>query len=49
MAQQHTIKQKASISGIGPQTQQEVTLTFLPAPINHGICFKRMDLEVQSH
>ena len=47
MAQQHTIKQKASISGIGLHTGQEVTLTFLPAPINHGICFKRMDLEGQ--
>ncbi|MEJ6712168.1 MAG: UDP-3-O-acyl-N-acetylglucosamine deacetylase, partial [Flavobacteriales bacterium] len=47
MAQQHTIKQKASISGIGLHTGQEVTLTFLPAPINHGICFKRIDLESQ--
>jgi len=47
MAQQHTIKQKASISGIGLHTGQEVTLTFLPAPINHGICFKRIDLEGQ--
>ncbi len=47
MAQQHTIKQKASISGIGLHTGQEVTVTFLPAPINHGICFKRIDLEGQ--
>ena len=47
MAQQHTIKQKASISGIGLHTGQEVNLTFLPAPINHGICFKRIDLEDQ--
>lgn len=45
MDQQHSIKHEVSISGIGLHTGQEVTLTFKPAPINHGISFKRIDLE----
>jgi UDP-3-O-[3-hydroxymyristoyl] N-acetylglucosamine deacetylase/3-hydroxyacyl-[acyl-carrier-protein] dehydratase len=47
MDQQHSIKREVSISGIGLHTGQEVTLTFKPAPIDHGISFKRMDLEGQ--
>jgi len=47
MDQQHSIKREVSISGIGLHTGQEVTLTFKPAPINHGISFKRIDLEGQ--
>jgi len=45
MDQQHSIKHEVSISGIGLHTGQVVTLTFKPAPINHGISFKRIDLE----
>ena len=47
MDQQHTIKQEVSISGIGLHTGQEVTLTFKSAPVDHGIRFKRVDLEGQ--
>ena len=47
MDQQQSIKREVSISGIGLHTGQEVTLTFKPAPINHGINFKRIDLEGQ--
>lgn len=47
MDQQHSIKNEVSISGIGLHTGYEVTLTFKPAPIDHGICFKRIDLEGQ--
>ena len=47
MDQQHSIKREVSISGIGLHTGQEVTITFKPAPIDHGISFKRMDLEGQ--
>ena len=47
MDQQHSIKKDVSISGIGLHTGNEVTLTFKPAPIDHGICFKRIDLEGQ--
>jgi UDP-3-O-[3-hydroxymyristoyl] N-acetylglucosamine deacetylase/3-hydroxyacyl-[acyl-carrier-protein] dehydratase len=47
MDQQQSIKRQVSISGIGLHTGQEVTLTFKPAPIHHGISFKRIDLEDQ--
>lgn len=47
MDQQQSIKREVSIKGIGLHTGQEVTLTFKPAPIDHGISFKRMDLEGQ--
>lgn len=42
---QKTIKKPASFSGIGLHTGVETTVTFKPAPINHGITFKRTDLE----
>jgi len=42
---QRTIKSAVSVSGVGLHTGQEVTLTFNPAPPNHGIKFKRTDLD----
>ena len=42
---QRTIKESVSVSGIGLHTGQNVTLTFKPAPENHGYKFKRIDLE----
>lgn len=42
---QNTIKGNASIEGVGLHTGQTNTLTFLPAPANHGIKFQRIDLE----
>ncbi|NOQ27386.1 MAG: bifunctional UDP-3-O-[3-hydroxymyristoyl] N-acetylglucosamine deacetylase/3-hydroxyacyl-ACP dehydratase [Bacteroidales bacterium] len=42
---QKTIKGSVSLSGKGLHTGQEVTLTFHPAPINHGFMFQRVDLE----
>ena len=47
MDQQHSIKNEISISGKGLHTGNEVSLTFKPAPVDHGICFKRIDLEGQ--
>lgn len=44
---QHTIKQSISINGVGLHTGAKVTLTFQPAPANHGYKFKRVDLEGQ--
>ena len=41
---QHTIKKEATISGVGLHTGNMVTLTFKPAPVNHGYKFKRVDL-----
>ncbi len=41
---QTTIKKPVTLSGVGLHTGKEVTLTFLPAPDNHGIKFQRVDL-----
>jgi len=42
---QHTIKQAVSVSGVGLHSGSEVTMTFNPAPVNHGVKFQRVDLE----
>jgi UDP-3-O-[3-hydroxymyristoyl] N-acetylglucosamine deacetylase/3-hydroxyacyl-[acyl-carrier-protein] dehydratase len=47
MSHQITIKNEAAIKGFGLHTGNEVIMTFKPAPINHGISFKRIDLEEQ--
>ncbi|RYD77944.1 MAG: UDP-3-O-[3-hydroxymyristoyl] N-acetylglucosamine deacetylase, partial [Sphingobacteriales bacterium] len=46
-SKQSTIKEVLSISGVGLHTGQEVTLTFNPAPENHGYKFQRIDLPGQ--
>jgi UDP-3-O-[3-hydroxymyristoyl] N-acetylglucosamine deacetylase/3-hydroxyacyl-[acyl-carrier-protein] dehydratase len=43
--QQQTINQPASYSGVGLHSGNRVTMTFLPAPPNTGIKFRRVDLE----
>ena len=47
MEYQQTIKNEVSISGVGLHTGNKVTLNFKPAPANHGVSFKRIDLESQ--
>jgi UDP-3-O-[3-hydroxymyristoyl] N-acetylglucosamine deacetylase/3-hydroxyacyl-[acyl-carrier-protein] dehydratase len=42
---QKTIKKTVSITGTGLHTGQEGTLTFHPAPENHGIKFRRIDID----
>jgi len=42
---QHTIKQAVSVSGVGLHSGSHVTMTFNPAPVNHGIKFQRIDLD----
>lgn len=42
---QRTIKKQISLSGIGLHTGGETNITFVPAPINHGITFIRKDLD----
>jgi UDP-3-O-[3-hydroxymyristoyl] N-acetylglucosamine deacetylase/3-hydroxyacyl-[acyl-carrier-protein] dehydratase len=42
---QTTIKEAVSISGVGLHTGNKVTLTFEPAPEDHGYVFQRTDLE----
>ena len=41
---QRTLLHEVSIKGIGMHTGDAVHMTFKPAPENHGVVFKRMDL-----
>ncbi len=45
MLQQQTINSPASFSGVGLHSGNRVTMTFVPAPPNSGIRFRRVDLE----
>lgn len=47
MSKQNTIKQAFTLSGKGLHTGLEINLTFKPAPENHGIKIKRIDMEGQ--
>lgn len=42
---QQTIKESFTIKGVGLHTGKEVTMTFRPAPVNHGFKFQRVDLD----
>ncbi|HHH49813.1 MAG TPA: bifunctional UDP-3-O-[3-hydroxymyristoyl] N-acetylglucosamine deacetylase/3-hydroxyacyl-ACP dehydratase, partial [Saprospiraceae bacterium] len=42
---QHTIKKEVTVKGVGLHTGKAVTMTFKPAPVNHGYKFQRIDLE----
>jgi UDP-3-O-[3-hydroxymyristoyl] N-acetylglucosamine deacetylase/3-hydroxyacyl-[acyl-carrier-protein] dehydratase len=42
---QRTIKAAVSVSGSGLHTGEKVTMTFNPAPENHGYKFRRVDIE----
>jgi UDP-3-O-[3-hydroxymyristoyl] N-acetylglucosamine deacetylase/3-hydroxyacyl-[acyl-carrier-protein] dehydratase len=44
MKKQRTIQKAVSLSGVGLHTGKVVTLTFNPAPENHGHKFQRIDL-----
>jgi len=43
--QQQTIGRAAKYSGVGLHSGSSVTLTLVPAPVNSGIRFRRVDLE----
>ncbi len=45
MSKQKTLKKPVSTQGVGLHTGKKVTMTFKPAPPNHGIIFVRKDLE----
>ena len=47
MIRQTTVKKPVTISGVGLHTGTHVNLTFNPAPINHGLKFRRIDLPGQ--
>ena len=42
---QKTLASNASLEGTSLHTGEKVTLTMKPAPANHGIVFRRIDLE----
>ena len=44
-SKQTTITKKVSLTGVGLHTGQEVIINFLPAEINDGYKFRRLDLE----
>jgi UDP-3-O-[3-hydroxymyristoyl] N-acetylglucosamine deacetylase/3-hydroxyacyl-[acyl-carrier-protein] dehydratase len=44
---QSTIQKSVSVRGVGLHTGKTVTLTFKPAPANHGYRFQRIDLPEQ--
>jgi UDP-3-O-[3-hydroxymyristoyl] N-acetylglucosamine deacetylase/3-hydroxyacyl-[acyl-carrier-protein] dehydratase len=44
---QRTIKAPVSVAGTGLHTGERVTMTFNPAPENHGYKFRRIDIEGQ--
>jgi UDP-3-O-[3-hydroxymyristoyl] N-acetylglucosamine deacetylase/3-hydroxyacyl-[acyl-carrier-protein] dehydratase len=45
LKQQQTIKKPVSFSGTGIHTGSNVTMTWKPAPVGHGIKFVRVDLD----
>ena len=45
MTLQQTLKRSVSCSGIGLHSGKKVRLRLKPAPVNHGIRFKRLDLD----
>jgi len=47
MSNQKTIKQAFTLNGKGLHTGLDIVLTFNPAPENHGIKIKRVDLDEQ--
>jgi UDP-3-O-[3-hydroxymyristoyl] N-acetylglucosamine deacetylase / 3-hydroxyacyl-[acyl-carrier-protein] dehydratase len=47
MSKQKTIKQAFSLSGKGLHSGLEIVLNFVPAPENHGVKIKRVDLPDQ--
>lgn len=47
MSKQNTIKQAFTLKGKGLHSGLEIALTFVPAPENHGIKIKRVDLPDQ--
>src|SRR6185503_1064929 len=45
VSQQQTLRQSVSYAGVGLHSGNRVNMTFLPAPPNSGIRFRRIDLE----
>ena len=44
-SKQHTIKKSVTLSGVGLHTGVDANMTFVPAPVGHGIKYQRIDIE----
>jgi UDP-3-O-[3-hydroxymyristoyl] N-acetylglucosamine deacetylase/3-hydroxyacyl-[acyl-carrier-protein] dehydratase len=44
---QRTIARETSLEGTGLHTGAETRIRFVPAPADHGVCFRRMDMDGQ--
>jgi UDP-3-O-[3-hydroxymyristoyl] N-acetylglucosamine deacetylase len=44
MIRQRTLKNPIRATGVGLHTGQKICLTLLPAPIDHGITFTRVEV-----
>lgn len=44
-AMQHTLKKPVTLRGVGLHSGRPVTMTIRPAPFDHGIVFKRVDVD----
>ena len=45
ITKQRTIAKEVTLTGVGLHTGENVTMKFVPAQVNHGYAFKRVDLE----
>ncbi|MGB1268945.1 MAG: bifunctional UDP-3-O-[3-hydroxymyristoyl] N-acetylglucosamine deacetylase/3-hydroxyacyl-ACP dehydratase [Flavobacteriaceae bacterium] len=45
VVKQKTLQSEISLTGVGLHTGKDVTITFKPAPENHGYAFQRVDLD----
>ena len=45
MIQQRTLKNTIRATGVGLHSGDKVYMTLRPAPVNHGIVFRRVDLD----
>ncbi len=45
--QRRTVRRAASLDGVGIHTGARTTVTFRPAPLGHGVAFRRTDLDQQ--
>ena len=45
LKQQQTLKRPVTFTGVGVHTGNKVTMTWKPAPVDHGIKFVRVDLD----
>ncbi len=45
MSQQRTLNNTIRATGVGLHSGNKIHITLRPAPVNHGIVFRRVDLD----